>query len=441
MRSFTPRERFGSFVVVVLLALVCAVPADANGPTIHAGGFSCYSNTSAPIKSGERGFWCNGNTPNFRKSDGTDIALGAGGGGTGNWTFSGSDATVTGAASVSSNISSGSGLTGLTFNNTTAISGSSDNLACFQNAGINKMCLDAPFDLLRFSVAGGGISDAGASNQLAFSASGIYFFGSTFYPFTTDTSPLGASTNRWAGFFTDWYDTKIGAQLTAASTITPTSGVHHVTGTTTVSAIAVTNLPISANANLTLVADSGTVMLTTGGNIATAATIASGTSLGLVYDQSASTWYPQAPPGVFSVYRNATPVASVTTGEIDAQVYTMPANTLVADGQEVQFDAGFHHAANTNSSSYKFYANGTALTTQARTSSGEAETNRWICVRKTSSQMYCTGIISQLGALSTSITLLTSVNYASSIVFKTAVLGATTNGDMTADYLRGEFHP
>lgn len=78
MRSLTRRERFGSFVAVVLLALICAIPADATGPTIHAGGFACFSNSNAPIKNSERGYWCNGDTPNFRKADGTDIALGSG---------------------------------------------------------------------------------------------------------------------------------------------------------------------------------------------------------------------------------------------------------------------------------------------------------------------------------------------------------------------------
>jgi len=80
MRNLSRRERFGVFALVVVAALSFALQAAATGPTVSAGAFKCYSNTSPPIKSGDTGYWCNGNQPNFRKSDGSDIAIGAGGG-------------------------------------------------------------------------------------------------------------------------------------------------------------------------------------------------------------------------------------------------------------------------------------------------------------------------------------------------------------------------
>src|SRR3954468_3057759 len=41
-----------------------------------------------------------------------------------------------------------------------------------------------------------------------------------------------------------------------------------------------------------------------------------------------------------TLYSNATPIASVTTGEIDAQVFTMAANTMPLDGQRLQITIG-----------------------------------------------------------------------------------------------------
>lgn len=81
MRSFTTRERFGVFAIVALAAIAFAIPADATGPTISVGALRVFSNTTAPCKSGQTCYWANGNQPNFRKSDGTDIALSSGGGG------------------------------------------------------------------------------------------------------------------------------------------------------------------------------------------------------------------------------------------------------------------------------------------------------------------------------------------------------------------------
>jgi hypothetical protein len=153
-------------------------------------------------------------------------------------------------------------------------------------------------------------------------------------------------------------------------------------------------------------------------------------------DSTTQTTAPVSP-----LFKNATPVSSVTTGEIDAQVFNMAGNTMSTDGQKVVCNAGFTHAADTNSASYKFYVNGTALATQARTGSGELETNEWNCVRATSSTLRCTGLLSNAGAISTTVSSLTGVTFSGTIVIKTAVLGATTNGDMTSNYLRCEFYP
>jgi hypothetical protein len=143
----------------------------------------------------------------------------------------------------------------------------------------------------------------------------------------------------------------------------------------------------------------------------------------------------------YTLYKNAISVSSVTSGEIDAQSYTMPANTLTVDGQQIVFDMGFTHAANTNTATYKFYVNGTQLAGQNVAGSSQQSTNRWTCTRMSSSTLRCTGLISNASTLSTAITTISSVNFAASIIVKTAVLGATANGDMVANYLRGELWP
>jgi hypothetical protein len=101
----------------------------------------------------------------------------------------------------------------------------------------------------------------------------------------------GSASVRWTASYSYWYDLKRGAQLTAAATITPTSGLHHVTGATPITTIATTNVPASGNVYLTLVADAGTITLNTGGNLAAASTIAINTQRTYVWDATAAKWF------------------------------------------------------------------------------------------------------------------------------------------------------
>lgn len=111
-------------------------------------------------------------------------------------------------------------------------------------------------------------------------------------PRVDSTYWLGANGLRWNSVFSAWHDTKEGAQLTAAATITPTSGLHHITGATAVTTIATTNLPSGGNVFLTLIADSATITFNTGGNIGASATLSQGQSITFVWDNTATTWYP-----------------------------------------------------------------------------------------------------------------------------------------------------
>src|SRR5256885_9480281 len=108
--------------------------------------------------------------------------------------------------------------------------------------------------------------DNAGNPQIAAGGVGTFLtFGSTltigassglFLPATDNTILLGSPGARWTNVGSYWYDHKIGAQLTAAATITPTAAIHHVTGATTINIIATTNLPTSGNVFLTIIADS-----------------------------------------------------------------------------------------------------------------------------------------------------------------------------------------
>lgn len=202
-------------------------------------------------------------------------------------------ATNTTGLTLASNVADGASTIGTVFNAVTALSNSTAKVFSWQNGGIEKMYLDAPNNLLRFTTSNSGISDATAAAQLAFNQAGsIFFFGTTIYPLVDNSSHVGAAANRWHDVYSYWYDVAVGAQLTAAATITPTSAVHHVTGATTITTIATTNLPTSGNVELKIIADGGTITFGTGGNIAVGTTIAINTWREFFWDNTQAKWYP-----------------------------------------------------------------------------------------------------------------------------------------------------
>lgn len=125
-----------------------------------------------------------------------------------------------------------------------------------------------------------GSSGQNADTTLTRNSAGVVQVG-------TSGSSANASGVLGAAFFM----TGLGAQLTAAGTITLTNGLHHITGATSIITM---NLPTSAatiaGAEVTLIADSATITMLTGGNIATATTITIGNARKFVYD--GTSWYP-----------------------------------------------------------------------------------------------------------------------------------------------------
>lgn len=141
-----------------------------------------------------------------------------------------------------------------------------------------------------------------------------------------------------------------------------------------------------------------------------------------------------------TIYENVTSVSSVTTGEIDAQSFTLPANTLNANGQMIVCRSSFVHAANTNSASLKVYAFGAQLVFRAVSTSGTYSDVELILVRTSSSTVrylvkWWADTINVTGGI------LSSLNFTTTNVIKNAVIGATTNGDMVAQILRCQWVP
>lgn len=129
--------------------------------TIAVGAVTVKNNTAAPIKSGERGFWADGDQPNFRKADGTDIALGSGGGG-------GSlqaDYTAGGAGGGAIALTASGGPLALTAGDD-AVS----PLSVKAHSSTQSAALIESFDSSGNSLASLQMSDSGQSNKLALSS-------------------------------------------------------------------------------------------------------------------------------------------------------------------------------------------------------------------------------------------------------------------------------
>jgi len=119
----------------------------------------------------------------------------------------------------------------------------------------------------------------------------------TFRPGTDGVQYSGRNTYYWHSTWSHWFNTKMGAQLTAADTITPTSGMHHVTGATTINTIATTNIGKDAddvnasNPRFTIFADDGTITVGNSGNVYVGVAIPINTAQDFVYDFAAAKWF------------------------------------------------------------------------------------------------------------------------------------------------------
>lgn len=226
----------------------------------------------------------------FANNGGSWTDFGSGGGSTGNFTFSGNVMDL-----------SASGVMTLGSTNTTAV-----QLEANAGAAALKFLLDATFGspyydlqlttpsavLNLFNQSRDGVSLA--SGQLFDYIGGVAVTSLTatrFQPTSAGGLNLGTDAVPWGNVVGYSYSTRLGAQITAATSITPTTGLHHLTGATSVTTIVATNF--SGNGTLTLVCDVTTCNYGTGGNIAVAGTISQNHAARFQYDATSTTWYPQ----------------------------------------------------------------------------------------------------------------------------------------------------
>lgn len=269
----TPPDTYHSWhaQLAAMENLLLAISADFKGGTR----LLVRKQTTNPFGAGESGLYVDTAGTGYVVNNGTRTAIGTGGGSTGNWTFTGNAAdtsspgTMTvGAASVSTvqvpELVVGPGaLAGASY----IKSSSATNLNLQAAAGQNII----------FMPAGVNYFTAGAAY---------------FAPSNDNQSMCGVTLSRFQSVSSYWYDCKMGAVLTAAATITPTAGIHHVTGATTINIIAATN--VIGNARLVLIANSSITFGTSGsaGGIATApAALVTGKAMEFIYDSATTFWY------------------------------------------------------------------------------------------------------------------------------------------------------
>jgi hypothetical protein len=98
---------------------------------------------------------------------------------------------------------------------------------------------------------------------------------------------LDINTTNQNVFIGKWQSLVIGSVVSSASTITPTSLIFHVSGTTTISTI---NIPFTGwTGQITIIPD-GLFLTTTGGNIAIASSAIVNKALIMTFD--GTKWYP-----------------------------------------------------------------------------------------------------------------------------------------------------
>jgi hypothetical protein len=112
------------------------------------------------------------------------------------------------------------------------------------------------------------------------------------YPQTTQNTDLGKYNKLYKVVWAQMHATNVGADLASASTITPTDGIHEVTGT---AAIGTITLPFANFTGRLTLRASGAWTTTTAGNIGAAMTAASGYSYDFDYD--GTTWWPVTAAG------------------------------------------------------------------------------------------------------------------------------------------------
>lgn len=132
----------------------------------------------------------------------------------------------------------------------------------------------AGFPILRLASITGSYIQWGANMVIRAAAE-------VFIPYANGSYSFGYTSRYWRTIFNRLYITKTGASLTSASTITPTDGIHELTGTTTITTITV---PSDFSSGTIIFIPTAAAVFNTGGNIGANFTATANVPVHATYD-------------------------------------------------------------------------------------------------------------------------------------------------------------
>lgn len=142
-----------------------------------------------------------------------------------------------------------------------------------------------------------------------------------------------------------------------------------------------------------------------------------------------------------TIFSSVTATGSTGGGaEADVSSYSMPANTLSANGQALVVSTGAVHAANANSTTLRTYFNGSALNSTTEATSNAVPATEYRLVRISSSTAFYTGVTSSSsGGLARFAGTISGLDFTAAIILKYSVQAATTTNDLIGNHMRVEW--
>lgn len=143
-----------------------------------------------------------------------------------------------------------------------------------------------------------------------------------------------------------------------------------------------------------------------------------------------------------TIYADVTATGSTGGGAAaDVSSYTMPANTLSANGQKLTFYAAAQHAANTNATTFQMFVFGTGLSTLANAGSGGMSAGIVTIQRTSSTTATVFGDEHSPATFAQIRTFLTGLDFTAPLIIKYQVTAATTTNDLIGNGMHVEWWP
>ena len=126
-----------------------------------------------------------------------------------------------------------------------------------------------------------------------------------------------------------------------------------------------------------------------------------------------------------TIHGNTTDVGNILTGVDDLMSYTVPANTLINDGDALEFEMFFTTASNTNSKSIAVGFGGTQISFETNSTSGISIIIKGKIIRVSNTSQRC--VVSRVGGTSGPEYTLTAITLSNSAILKATGEGVATN--------------